>query len=89
MQTIITIIGAAYVFFIPGFFISFIFFKLGTINWIERCIFSFTISLAVMPLTVFYNNIFGLPINQATVLLQSTIILFITGIILVIQMVKK
>jgi uncharacterized membrane protein len=89
MQIIITIIGAAYIFFIPGFFLTFVFFKPGTIDWLERFIFSFALSLAVMPLAVFYSNIFGLPINHATVLFQSTIILFITGIILLIQMVKK
>lgn len=89
MQTILTIIGSAYVFFIPGFFLSFVFFKPDTITWIERVVFSFALSLALMPLSTFYSNIFGVPINQATVLLQSTTIIFVTGIILLIQMIKN
>jgi uncharacterized membrane protein len=86
MQYIITIIGGAYVFFIPGFFLSYIFFKPGKIDWIERLVFSFGISIAVMPLTTFYSNLLGLSITQTNVVLQSTTIIFITGIILLIQL---
>ena len=86
------IFGSIYVLFIPGFLISYIFFpqtkpfdekdkkkgkEKGTIDWIERIALSFALSIAIVPLTVFYLNLIGLKIN----LLNS--FLTILGIIII------
>jgi uncharacterized membrane protein len=68
--------GSVYVLFLPGFLISYIFFpktkefeeknkgnSKGTIDWIERIALSFALSIAIVPLAVFYLNLIGLKIN--------------------------
>ena len=67
-------LGTPYVLFLPGYVISFIFFK--KIDIIERIALSFALSIAIVPLIIFYLNLIGMKIN----LLNS--ILTITGIII-------
>ncbi len=71
--------GSIYVLFIPGFIISYIFFpktkeleekrehiagmEKGSIDIIERIALSFALSIAIVPLVVFYLNLIGLEIN--------------------------
>ena len=80
------VFGAVYVLFLPGFLISYILFnktkefevenKEG-IDWIERIALSFALSIAIVPLAVFYLNLIGIKIS----LLNTTLI--ILGIILI------
>jgi len=68
--------GSVYVLFLPGFLISYIFFpktrpyeedkekrEKGAIDWIERIALSFALSIAIVPLAVFYLNLIGVKIN--------------------------
>jgi len=80
------VFGSVYVLFLPGFIISFIFFgktkefdskEEEGIDWIERIALSFALSIAIVPLAVFYLNLVGVRIN----LLNS--FLTILGIIIV------
>jgi uncharacterized membrane protein len=85
------VFGSIYVLFLPGFIISFIFFpktkpfeendiedkQSNAIDWIERIALSFALSIAIVPLAVFYLNLIGMKIN----LLNSS--LTILGIILI------
>ena len=82
------VFGSVYVLFLPGFIMSFIFFTKtkefdskdkedGAIDWIERIALSFALSIAIVPLAVFYLNLVGVRIN----LLNSS--LTILGIILI------
>jgi len=79
------VFGSVYVLFLPGFIISFIFFpktkefdKKGEgIDWLERIALSFALSIAIVPLAVFYLNLAGIKIS----LLNTALI--ILGIILV------
>jgi len=68
------VFGSVYVLFLPGFIISYIFFpktkefdskekEKGAIDWIERIALSFALSIAIVPLAVFYLNLIGLKIN--------------------------
>ncbi|MEK6895087.1 MAG: DUF1616 domain-containing protein [Nanoarchaeota archaeon] len=57
------VFGSVYVLFIPGFIISFIFFRKEKIDSIERVALSFALSIAVVPLTIFYLNLIGVKIN--------------------------
>ncbi len=80
--------GSLYVLLLPGFILSYIFFPKtkefdekeshkGSIDWIERIALSFALSIAIVPLVVFYLNLIGIKIN----LLNS--FLTILGIIVV------
>ena len=87
------IFGSVYVLFLPGFIISYIFFpetkkfdsddqedktkESKSIDWIERIALSFALSIAIVPLAVFYLNLVGIRIN----LLNSSLI--ILGIIII------
>lgn len=68
------IFGSVYVLFLPGFIISYIFFpktkdfdsekgKNGAIDWIERIALSFALSIAIVPLLIFYLNLAGMKID--------------------------
>jgi len=74
-------LGTPYVLFLPGYIISFIFFK--KIDIIERIALSFALSIAIVPLIIFYLNLLGMKIN----LLSS--ILTIAGIIIVALLILK
>jgi len=50
------IFGSIFILFLPGFAWSFVFFKKGKIDLIERIALSFGLSIALVPLTVFYLN---------------------------------
>ena len=77
------VFGSIYVLFIPGFIISFIFFK--KIDSLERIALSFALSIAVVPLVVFYLNLIGLKISSLNVFLTIAAIIIIASIILVIK----
>jgi|SRR3989344_2854199 len=68
------IFGSVYVLFLPGFILTYIFFPLtkkfddkneenGAIDWIERIALSFALSIAIVPLVVFYLNLIGVKIS--------------------------
>lgn len=62
--------------FLPGFAWSFVFFKKDEIDWIERIALSFGLSIAIVPLVVFWLNYFlGVKVNFLNV---SIIILALT-----------
>lgn len=97
------VFGSIYVLFLPGFIISFIFFKEtkefdsrekdakstragvspdGQIDWIERIALSFALSIAIVPLVVFYLNLVGVRINLLNSFLTILgIIIFSLGIL--------
>lgn len=72
------ILGSVFVLFLPGFAWSFVFFAKEEIDWIERIALSFGLSIALVPLAVFWLNYFlGMKINLVNV---SIIILALTGV---------
>jgi len=71
------VFGSIFVLFLPGFALSWIFFPDKTeIDWIERIALAFGLSIAVVPLAVFYlNYLFGVKINiQNVAIIIATII---------------
>lgn len=66
------VFGSIFVLFLPGFAWSYVFFEKGGIDEIERIALSFGLSIALVPLVVFYLNwLFGVKIN----LLNSTMVI--------------
>jgi len=89
MSIIVIILFILYILFFPGLFASFVVFKQGQVDIIERFALSFGISIALVPLIVFYTNLFGVPITTTSVILQATIIMACAGIILILKHLKK
>lgn len=63
------VFGSVFVLFLPGFVWSFVFFpskpsyEENGIDFIERIALSFALSIAIVPLVVFYLNLIGLKIG--------------------------
>ena len=78
--------GSIYVLFLPGFILTFIFFsnksRENKIDWIERIALSFALSIAVVPLVVFYLNLIGLKISALNTFLTILGIIIIELVIL-------
>lgn len=87
------VFGSVYVLFLPGFILTFLFFpksktfdsedkEKGTVDWIERIALSFALSIAVVPLAVFYLNLIGVRINLLNSFFTiSGIIVFSLGLL--------
>jgi len=75
------IVGSIFVFFLPGFAWSYVFFKKNEIDVIERIVLSFGLSIAIVPLTIFWLNfLFEIRItfvNISAVVVSLTIIAFV------------
>lgn len=77
VEIIKLIIGSLFVLFLPGFAWSFVFFAKEEIDWIERIALSFGLSIAMVPIAVFWLNYFlGIKINLVNV---SIVILVLIG----------
>lgn len=56
--------GGLFVLFVPGFSWSYVFFTSKEIDWVERVALSFGLSIAMVPLTIFWLNwLFGVQIT--------------------------
>ena len=92
------IFGSAYVLFLPGLILSYVFFgqtnkgkekKKGSIDWIERIALSFGLSIAIVPLVVFYLNLGGVEINLINSFLTILVIVIVFVCILVWKSIKR
>ena len=69
------VFGVILVLFLPGFAWSYVFFNKDKIDWVERMALSFGLSIALVPLTVFWlNYLFKVKITLINV---TIIILFL------------
>jgi hypothetical protein len=93
LESLRIVFGSIYVLFLPGFILTFIFFpktrpfednekEKGSIDWIERIALSFALSIAIVPLAVFYLNLIGLKINLLNSFLTILGIIIISSVIL-------
>lgn len=95
LESLRVVFGSLYVLFLPGFILSFVFFPVscsfetshkkrekGAIDFIERIALSFALSIAIVPLAVFYLNLVGVKINTLNSFLIILGIIIISSIIL-------
>jgi len=76
------IFGAVFVLFVPGFALSFVFFPKKEIDWVERIALSFGLSIAIIPLIMFYLNRFlSVPLTTLTSAIVILTIVTISWII--------
>jgi uncharacterized membrane protein len=77
------VFGSVYVLFLPGFLVTWIIFPKttsfgshasGGIDWLERIALSFALSIAIVPLVVFYLNLVGLKISALMAFITVTVI---------------
>ena len=71
-------LGTPYVLFLPGYIISFFFFKKDKIEVIERIALSFALSIAIVPLAIFYLNLIRMKINLISSSLTIAAIIIIS-----------
>jgi uncharacterized membrane protein len=71
------VLGSVFVLFLPGLSLSFgLFPKKDEIDWIERTALSFGLSIATLPLLVFYMNfLLGINISLVTVTVLDLILI--------------
>ena len=78
--------GTIFVLFIPGFAWSFMFFRKDEIDWIERIALSFGLSIALVPLTIFWlNYLFKIKINAFNCSIAIFVLIFIPIIYLLLK----
>jgi uncharacterized membrane protein len=77
------VFGGIFVLFAPGFVCSYVFFRRRKIYWIERLALSFGLSIALVPLAVFWLNwLFNMKITLLSTSLTVIGLIFISGIFL-------
>ena len=82
LEVLRIIFGSVFVLFLPGLVWTFVFFDRDEIDVIERVALSFGLSIALVPLVVFYLN-FGFGLKISFVNTSLTILgLIATGIVL-------
>ena len=85
LESLRIIYGSIYVLFLPGFIISYIFFprkNKDKIDFLERFALSFALSIAIVPLFIFYLNLIGLKINLLNSFLTILSIIIISSLII-------
>jgi len=78
LEALRLIFGSIFVLFLPGLAWSFVFFARKEVDWIERLALSFGISIAMVPLVVFWFNW----VFDVKVTLLNTI-LMVVGLVMV------
>jgi len=89
MNILITIISAVFVLFLPGFVLSFAFFEKKKIDSIERLALSFALSIATVPLIVFYTNLIGIRITIWSVITEVILIILIAVAVILFKEIRR
>ncbi len=85
IEIITGVFSLVIIFILPGLGLSFIFFTWNEISYLERCVLSIGLSVAVVPLLVFYCNLVGIKITRISVIMEILALLSIIGGILVVK----
>lgn len=80
IQSFRIVFGTVYLLFLPGFVWSWVFWKKSELDVIERFILSLVLSIAIVPLIVFFLNKVGVKINSLNSILEILAVIII-GII--------
>lgn len=85
LNVIVMVAAAVYVLFLPGFVLTFVFFRRGAVDMIERLALSFALSIAVVPLVAFYLNLVGVRLSRLNVIIEVLLIMALSGIFIVLR----
>ena len=82
MEALSAILGTVLVVFIPGYAVTLAIFKKDEIDLIERIALSFALSIALVPLLLFYLNLgIGMRIDLASSILIVLLIVFFSWLL--------
>jgi uncharacterized membrane protein len=84
-----TVLNYLLLIYLPGFFLSYLFFSHNKIDYIERSILAIALSICSTPIIIFYTNLLGAPINKETVITEVISIFSLTIIIIIIKVLLK
>jgi len=76
MKTFLAIIGSLYFLIAPGLALTLTFLK--NIDWLDRLILSFTLSITVVPLVIIYLNLTGLLLTLPLAIISTAVIITIS-----------
>ena len=80
LDGILLFLGGIYVLFVPGFAWSYVFFARASIDWIERLALTFGLSIALVPLSVFWlNRLFHMKITLLSTALTVSGLTILAG----------
>lgn len=82
LESLRIVFGSVYILFLPGYLITYIFFKKNKIDHLERIALGFALSIAIVPLIIFYLNLIGMKINLINSALTVLGIIIITMFVL-------
>ncbi len=81
LEVLRLVFGGIFILFTPGFVWSYVFFARRKIDWIERLALSFGLSIALVPLAVFWLNwLFDMKITLLSTSLTVVGLLVIAGL---------
>lgn len=83
LESLRIVFGSVYILFLPGYLITYIFFKQKEIDHLERIALGFALSIAIVPLVIFYLSLIGLKINLVNSAITVLGIIIVTLIILI------
>ncbi|MBN2127433.1 MAG: DUF1616 domain-containing protein, partial [Candidatus Diapherotrites archaeon] len=81
------VFGSVYVLFIPGFIMTYLFFK--ELDSLERIALGFALSISVIPLLTFYLNLIGMKINSLNVFIEIFVVIVLCLVFLKYDIVEK
>lgn len=82
LQSLRVVFGLVYLLFLPGFVWSWVFWQKSELDGIERFILSLVLSIAIVPLVVYFLNKIGVKINLLNTFLEILGIIVIAFTIL-------
>lgn len=75
------IVGSIFILFLSGYVLSYAFFLKKEVDVIERIALSFALSIAVVPLIVFYLSLLKVKINTINIILEVLAIVLLGSVI--------
>ena len=79
------VFGSAFMLFLPGFVLTWIFWGVKNISYLERFMLSIVLSIAIVPLIIFLLNKVGILISTLNVFIIVSVIIIIEVLILAFQ----
>lgn len=80
LEVIQIILGSTFVTFVPGFYLSFVFWSPKEIPWATRILLSFILTIISLPLLVYAGYSLGMDLNFQNILVFATFIIVVSAL---------
>ena len=88
-QVFLTIARCVFIFFLPGFVLSLIVFNNEKLDIFEKLVYSFILSIIIVPFVIFFGSLFSIPVTFANIAIQIYFVILIFIAIFTILQKKK